>query len=123
MGISYWVKCDKCGERYRAFRVETPFTHILHCKRCGIERTISFDELGEIHVAYLKGRRRPYSLVTEEHDKLLTENYCGAPLRLRSYNSQVEKLVGKCKCGGVFRLDTLPRCPRCNSGEYSILPE
>lgn len=35
----------------------------------------------------------------------------------------IDKLVGKCSCGGDFAVDAEPRCPECGSDKYEPEPE
>ena len=32
----------------------------------------------------------------------------------------IEKKAGKCRCGGKFKLDAKPRCPKCRSTKFEV---
>ena len=76
---------------------------------------MGFDEIGEPHLRYLKGLNVPYCIATSESDKHVQDHYHGEPLSGKEYNKVVEELAGKCKCGGSYKFDALPRCPKCKS--------
>ena len=97
--------------------------HLLHCDQCGKEKSIGFDELGEVHLRYLKGLSGPYSIATRDHDKEVQERYPGEPLSEAEYDLKVEEVAGKCKCGGRFSFDAPARCPLCKSDDYREDPE
>jgi len=122
MGHSEDVICSDCGTRYTirdggGFRF-----HLLHCERCGREKSIGFEEIGETHLRYLKGLDVPYSTPTAESDKQIQENYPGQPITAKEYHRHVEVMLGKCKCGGFFSFDAPARCPNCRSTEHTAAP-
>lgn len=96
--------------------------HLLHCNKCGKEKSIGFGELGEIHLRYLKGLPGPYAVATSDHDRNIRENYPGQPLTEDKYNLEIEKLAGRCECNGMFKLDASARCPSCKSKSFTTDP-
>ncbi len=118
MGIQLTVKCNKCGCKFGA-RLGGGFVfHLLHCDTCGGDKSITFEELGEVHLRYLKGLNGPYCVATGEHDRFVQENYPGDPLPEKDYHKVIDSVAGECKCGGHFRMDANPRCPQCNSDDF-----
>ena len=115
MGRQYDAKCKKCGKKFTVRDGGGFIFHLLHCDKCGREKSISFDEIGEPHLRYIKGLDIPYCIATSKHDEDIQKNYPGEPLSEEEYNKAVEKKAGKCDCGGRFRFDALPRCPKCGS--------
>ena len=119
MGQQHDVRCLQCGEEFVVCDGGGFFFHLLHCDRCGKEKEIGFDELGELHLRYIKGLPGPYCIATREHDKAIQENYEGEPLSEDEYRSAIERSVPRhSRCGGRFRFDAPPRCPKCGSTEF-----
>jgi len=117
MGREYGVICRKCGQKFSVSEGGGFVFHLLHCDRCGRERSISFEDIGEPHLRYLKGLPGPYAIATSDHDENVRENYPGEPISEEEYHAAVEKLAGKCRCGGEFRFGAPPRCPECGSAD------
>jgi len=125
LGIGLIVKCNSCGKEFE-IREGGGFTfHLLHCDRCGAEKMISFDELGDIHLRYIKGLDMPYSIATMEGEKDIKENYPGEPISEDEYHKLVEEYAGVCDCGGHFRFDASQqkKCPYCGSIDISYTGE
>ena len=123
MGMSYGAICNDCGAKFTANEGGGFVFHLLHCDRCGAERAISFDEIGEPHLRYIKGLDVPYSEVTAEHDRHIQQTYPGEPMDRDEYEAAVEQLCGQCECGGAYRFDAPPRCPECRSANLRKDPE
>ena len=120
MGEERRAICNKCRHRF-SVNIEGGFRfHLLHCDRCGGEKAIDFDTLGEIHLQYLKGLQGPYSVATADYDRDVQKNYAGAPLSEEDYESKVEEFAGKCRCGGWYKFNAPPRCPKCKSSDLSM---
>ena len=117
MGHGYVAKCKKCGFEFRVDEGGGFFFHMLRCSICGKEKSINFDEIGEPHLQYIKRLSVPYCVVSGGQDKNIQDNYPGDPITEEEYNSIVEKITGKCKCGGQYKFDAPPRCPKCKSTE------
>jgi len=123
MGKSYLARCKKCDYKFRVRSGGGFVFHLLHCDRCGRERSISFDEIGEAHLKYLKGLEGPYAIATSAHDRYVRENYPGDPISEAEYRKVVEEIAGQCECGGRFRFDAPARCPRCKSDDIEAIGE
>jgi Zn ribbon nucleic-acid-binding protein len=95
MGISEKVICSKCGARYTAQTGASDIAQLLHCDKCGHERWITFDQIGDL-------RTRPISV--------------------ERYQESVERLVDPCGCGGRFTFDAPARCPSCHAVEHEPDP-
>ena len=119
MGHSYTVLCKKCGTQFKVNEGGGFCFHLLHCNRCGADKSIGFDELGEVHFRYLKGLPGPYAIATAGSDRRIQEEYQGTALPEAEYNKEVEKLAGQCECGGAFTFKARARCPECRSARYS----
>jgi hypothetical protein len=113
MGHSYRAYCRKCRSSFAVKEGGGFFFHLLHCDTCGTERNIGFNEIGEPHLRYLKGLEGPYCGISSEHDQYVRENYPGEPMTMEEYHQAVEELCGKCNCGGRYRFEAPPRCPKC----------
>jgi DNA-directed RNA polymerase subunit M/transcription elongation factor TFIIS len=93
MGREYWVICSKCGEHFPVREGGGFFFHLLHCSKCGKEKSVGFDKLNKAGIA-----------ICFQDD--LIENY-----------------VGKCDCGGKFKFSSKSRCPKCHSSKYMEDPK
>jgi hypothetical protein len=56
MGTVSSVKCKDCGFKFTVNEGGGFKFHLLHCDRCGESKAVVFDELGDMHWRYLKGR-------------------------------------------------------------------
>lgn len=118
MGSSRDVICESCGHRFQASEGGGFFFHLLHCDRCGREKSVGFDELGDAHLRYVKGLSGPWTVGTMELDKHIQENYPAQPLTEDEYSSVIEQTAGSCDCGGGYQMEAPPRCPVCRSVEF-----
>ncbi len=123
MGQQDQVICNNCGHHFDVSEGGGFFFHLLHCDQCGAEKGISFDEIGDPHLRYLKDLSGPYCVASSDQDKYIRENYPGESLSEKDYHRIVEELAGECDCGGSFKLNEKPRCPECNSTSYKEDPE
>ncbi len=115
MGCTFEAECRDCGHQFRGHDGGGFFFHRLRCGTCGDDKGLSFEEIGEPHLRYLKGLKVPYCLASEEHDRDVRENYPGEPISEEEYHRQVEAIAGACHCGGHFRFKAPLRCPNCRS--------
>lgn len=115
MGTRYSATCSNCGYRFSIDEGGGFLFHLLKCDNCGEDKSISFEELGDVHLRYIKGLPGPYCIATSEQDKNIQRNYPGEPLTNNEYSEEVEKMAGKCECGGQYRFNAPPRCPECKS--------
>ncbi len=117
MGCSYHVKCKQCGYDFDVNSGGGFFFHLLHCDSCGEDKSIGFDEIGEPHLRYVKGLPGPYCVVSSSLDKHIKDNYPGEPMSDEEYHAAVEQISGGCSCGGSYKFDAPPRCPKCKSAD------
>ena len=122
MGSECEAICSKCGNRFTVSSGGGFLFHLLHCDKCGQDKSITFEEIGEPHLAFLKGLDGPYSIATGEHDENVRQTYEGKALSPKQYHRVVESIAGNCECGGQFRFHARARCPQCKSGDWEIDP-
>jgi hypothetical protein len=122
MGQSYGAICKKCGTKFMVDAGGGSMFHVLHCEMCGQAKSISFEALGDLHAAYLKGLGGPYAHATRKGDKFITKNYPGEAISEEEYDQKVEAFAGTCDCGGLFRFSAPARCPQCRSDEWNEDP-
>src|SRR3954471_23916246 len=115
MGMASGARCRACDHRLQINEGGGFTFHVLRCDRCGETRPVTFDELGLIHLRYLKGLPGPYSVATAEHDQHVKDTFTGKPLSERGYHTAVQKYAGRHSCGGAFKFRAPPRCPKCHS--------
>ncbi len=113
MGVSCAAKCTKCGAEFDVSHGGGFSFHLLRCDRCGKEKAVSFEDLGDLHLRYLKGLGMSYSVASAEHDKYVQEHYSEQSTSEVEYHDAIEKTLRKCRCGGRYRFDAPPRCPKC----------
>lgn len=86
-------------------------------------KSICFDELGDLHLAYLKGLPRPYAIISREHDLHVKATYPDPAVSELEYRAAIESSLKRHNCGGRFRFDAPPRCPKCRSTEFEPDPD
>lgn len=97
MGLAYNVECDDCKYKYLLRLGGGVDFYLLHCDSCGNERIVRVEEM------------------TRE---LLRGNVSG------TVEERSEKIAGKCeRCDGHYKMDALPRCPKCKSLNYTEVEE
>jgi hypothetical protein len=115
MGHQVGAKCLDCGRTFKVDHGGGFSFHLVRCETCGKTKSMAFDVLGELHVRYVKGLPGPYSTATVEQDENLREHSPVQPISEPEYHKEIEALAGRCRCGGRYRLDAPPRCPKCRS--------
>ena len=115
MGQRTGYRCGACGERFEIEEGGGFFFDLLHCDRCGEARVIGHEEMGDIHLGYVKGLDGPYAFVRAESDERIRREYPGEALTETEYEAAVEGIVDPCPCGGSYRYDAPARCPGCGS--------
>ncbi len=123
MGSSRSMICANCRHHFGVNEGGGFFFHLLHCDRCGWTKSIGFDELGDLHSAYLKGLPGAYAIISRQHDLQVKAEYSGPPLSEPEYHAAVETSLKRHNCGGRFRFDAPPRCPKCRSTELEPDPD
>jgi predicted Zn-ribbon and HTH transcriptional regulator len=123
MGTLYPAICNDCGTKFEVSEGGGFTFHLLKCSKCGADKSIGFDSLGEIHKRYVKGLSVPYSTATSEEDDYIQKNYRGTPITEQEYHQEIEKTAGNCKCGGQFKFNAPTRCPNCKSANIAHDPD
>ena len=119
MGTTRKATCNACGKEFTFNRNGGFSFHLLRCDTCGATKSISFEELGELHLRYLKGLSGPYCMASADHDQAVRENFEGEPISEEDYHAAIEKKFPGCDCGGKYRFDAPPRCPACRSTDIA----
>ena len=109
MGHRVAAKCLDCGRTFTVNHGGGFFFHLVRCDRCGKTKSIGFDELGELHLRYLRG------LPGSEYDENVRKHAPVEPISEDEYQKGIEAVAGKCRCDGKYTLDAPPRCPKCRS--------
>lgn len=112
------VRCIRCSTLFEVGQAAGLTHHLLHCNRCGREKTLKTEEILQIfsHTKYgtlshspsYKGNPRTAS---EALDTLVNDP---------KYRFLVEHHAGLCICGSLFKFPGKARCPRCRSSVYRI---
>ena len=66
MGHSFKAICNDCQLDFEKSDGGGFFFYLLRCDRCGEDKCIGFDEIGEPHLQYFKGLPGPYCVVSSE---------------------------------------------------------
>jgi len=88
VGVEFHAICKGCGRKYDARDGCGMSFFVLHCDKCGKDKSVSFDRIKNI-----TGK----------------EDYRG---------EIAEEIAGYCGCNGHFRMDAPIRCPYCGSTDY-----
>jgi Zn finger protein HypA/HybF involved in hydrogenase expression len=120
MGMEFKCKCRECGKAFKVEKGGGFRFHFLRCDQCGKPKSINFNQLGVLHVRYLKGLDVPYALALRRQEAALKAASTEEPISQRKYHFGVERIAGKCKCGGQFKMKARPRCPKCRSTRLAM---
>ena len=115
MGSASGYICRTCGSHFTARSGGGFFFDLLHCDACGSTRNVGHEDLGDIHLRFVKGLPGPYAVSRMEMDRRIQREYPGEPLTRDEYHAAAEATLGPCSCGGRFRYDAPARCPGCRS--------
>lgn len=115
MGSAMSYRCLACGTDFRIFSGGGFFFDRLQCDACGSSRSVSHEEMGDIHLAFVKGLPGPYAVSRRNLDQHIKETFQGPALDRDAYHAAVEASLEPCICGGRFRYDAPARCPGCRS--------
>jgi hypothetical protein len=107
--------CLYCGTAFIAGAGGGFFFDLLHWDRCGRARSVRHEELGDIHLAFVKGLPGPYAIARRRIDDEIKATYEGPALSREEYHAAVEETFEPCECGGRFAYAAVPRCPSCRS--------
>lgn len=115
MGSTSGYICRTCGARFTINDGGGFFFDLLHCDTCGKAKSVGHEELGAIHLGYVKGLPGPYAVNRSEMDRRVQHEYAGEPLSEAAYHAAAEATLEPCTCGGRFRYDAVARCFECRS--------
>ncbi|VGO18070.1 hypothetical protein SCARR_00121 [Pontiella sulfatireligans] len=115
MGHHAETKCLDCGYTFWESYGGGFTFHLLRCDQCGDSKQIAFDELGELHLQYLKGLDGCYCVATLEYDEYVRKHAPVTSITEEEYHRGISDFAGPCECGGRYTVDGLPRCPKCKS--------
>jgi hypothetical protein len=115
MGTSSGYICRTCGTHFTTGIGGGFFFDKLRCETCGTAQNIRHQDLGDIHLRYVKGLPGPYAVRRMKFDYWVQAEYPGEPLTEDEYHAAAEATLGPCGCGGRFRYDAPARCPDCRS--------
>lgn len=115
MGSASGFICRACGARFTVRSGGGFFFDLLHCDTCGKAESVGHQDLGDIHLRFVKGLPGPYAVARMEMDRRIQREYRGEPLTRSEYHAAAEATLEPCTCGGTFRYDAEARCPRCRS--------
>jgi len=115
LGSLVGYTCRRCGTEFGVRNGGGFWFDLLHCDRCGQDRNISHEDLGDIHLAFVKGLAGPYAVSRSALDRHIQATFTGAPLDRDAYHAAAEATLEPCACGGRFRYDAPARCPVCRS--------
>ena len=115
MGSASGQICRACGTRFTVQSGGGFFFDLLHCDTCGRTQNVGHQDLGDIHLRFVKGLPGPYAVSRGAMDRRIQQEYPGEPLTRAEYHTAVEATFEPCPCGGRFRYDAPPRCPSCRS--------
>ena len=117
MGSASSYICRACGAHFMARSGGGFFFDLLHCDTCGATKSVSHQELGDVHLGFVKGLPGPYAVARAAMDRRIQHEYQGEPLTRDEYHAAAEATLGACACGGRFTYDAPARCPECRSTE------
>ena len=115
MGSTSGFTCRTCGAHFMAKEGGGFFFDLLHCDTCGRTRSVGHQDLGDIHLAYVKGLPGPYAVARTKTDRRIQQEYPGKSLTRDQYHAAAQATLELCACGGRFTYDAPARCPGCRS--------
>ena len=115
MGSASSFICRTCGAHFMARDGGGFMFDLLHCDTCGATRSVSHQDLGDIHLGFVKGLPGPYAVARAAMDRRIQREYKGQPLTRDEYHAAAQATLGDCACGGRFRYDAPGRCPECRA--------
>lgn len=122
MGHLLGVICKDCGEKYTVSEGSGFLFHILRCDTCGKGKPIRVTELEEIYSIYFEEINSSIFIPSSHPYIFSKDDYPFGPIDYFPYYHKVEDFLGKCSCGGNFRLNAQNRCPNCRSTIYKKDP-
>ena len=108
MGCENEATCLDCGGAFSVTHGGGFSFHLVRCDKCGQAKSVGFDDLGELHLRYLKGLPGPYCIASAEHDEAVRKHASVEPITEDEYHKGIEGFAGRCTCGGRYCLDAPP---------------
>ena len=115
MGSATSYICRTCGTHFMARDGGGFMFDLLHCDTCGATKSVSHEELGDIHLGFVKGLPGPYAMARAAMDRRIQAEYPGRTLTRDEYHAATEGTLQVCACGGRFTYSAPARCPGCRS--------
>ena len=115
LGQSFTYTCRRDGTRFGARQGGGFWFDLLHCEACGRDQSVSHEQLGDIHLGFVKGLPGPYAMTRWAFDREVQRTFAGPTLSRDEYHAAAEATLEPCLCGGRFRYDAPARCPTCRS--------
>jgi len=109
------VTCIKCNFPFEIVEAEDLCSHLLHCVRCGREKTLGFKEIIDHYNRHLRTIGAPALSPVSRNAGAMQRLIQTLSLDEKKYTFMVEHLAGVCVCGAVYKLSARPRCPKCRS--------
>src|SRR4051812_44691109 len=111
MGSATGMICRVCTTAFQVNGDGGFYFDLLHCDAYGKTQSVRHQDLGEVHLRFVKGLRTPYAMARAEMDRRIQAEYPGEPLSRDEYHAAAEATLDPCPCGGRFRYGAPPRCP------------
>ena len=121
MGSATSYICRTCGTHFMASDGGGFMFDLLHCDTCGATKSVSHEELGDIHLGFVKGLPGPYAMARAAMDRRIQAEYPGRPLTRDEYHAAAEATVEVVRLrrpttGTTRRPAVLGAGPQMNSG-------
>ncbi len=100
MGYQFEATCSACDHRFTVRDGGGEMFELLHCDRCGRDRSVAYAKAGDARQAEMQG-----------------------PAAWQVHRQALEEHAGRCRCGGHFRVGAPARCPKCRSTDYREDPD
>ena len=107
MGSATSQICRDCGEHFMARDGGGFMFDLLHCDTCGAGRSVSHEELGDIHLGFVKGLPGPYAVARSRMDAEIKATYPGRALTRAEYRAGAEATLDRAPAAA--RTATTPR--------------
>ena len=77
MGTATGQICGACGTRFGVRDGGGFFFDLLHCDRCGRAQSVGHEELGDIHLRFVKCLPGPYTVGRTAMDRRIQREHPG----------------------------------------------
>jgi DNA-directed RNA polymerase subunit M/transcription elongation factor TFIIS len=123
MGRMFQAVCGKCSTRFAVRQGNGKKVHLLHCSRCGREKTVNTEDLAEFCRTSLNGFISCLAINPSERKSARKIPAAMTPIDDRKYTFILEHRAGICVCGAMFKVAGKVRCPKCRSSAFTRDPE